>query len=63
MTISITKKNKLFNEKLCSVRKIFDNYNLISGLHSFMSVEDKKFEKNFTTLKSAFQRSTKGTYA
>ena len=39
------KKKQTFNEKLCSVRKIFDNYNLISGLHSFMSVEDKKFEK------------------
>ena len=39
------KKKQTLNEKLCSVRKVFDNYNLISGLHSFMSVEDKKFEK------------------
>ena len=38
-------KKQTLNEKLCSVRKVFDNYNLISGLHSFMSVEDKKFEK------------------
>ena len=39
------KKKQTLNVKLCSVRKVFDNYNLISGLHSFMSVEDKKFEK------------------
>ena len=39
------KKKQTLNEKLCLVRKVFDNYNLISGLHSFMSVEDKKFEK------------------
>ena len=45
MTISIAKKKQTLNEKLCSVRKVFDNYNLISGLHSFMSVENKKFER------------------
>ena len=39
------KKKQTFNEKLCSVRKVFDNYNLISGLHSFMSVENKKFKR------------------
>ena len=39
------KKKQTLNEKLCSVRKVFDNYNLISGLHSFMSVEDKKFKR------------------
>ena len=39
------KKKQTLNEKLCSVRKVFDNYNLISGLHSFMSVENKKFER------------------
>ena len=27
------------------VRKVFDNYNLISGLHSFMSVEDEKYKR------------------
>ena len=25
-----------FNEKLCEIRKVFDNYNLLSGLHTFM---------------------------
>jgi 4-hydroxy-tetrahydrodipicolinate synthase len=37
------KKKHTFNEKLCLVRSTFDNYNLISGLHSFMSIENKKF--------------------
>ena len=39
----INKKKQTFNEKLCAVRKVFDNYNLISGLHSFMSVEDQRY--------------------
>ena len=40
------KKQSSFNEKLCSVRKIFDEAgNLISGLHSFMSVEDEKYKR------------------
>ena len=38
------KKKQTFNEKLCAVRKVFDNYNLISGLHSFMSVENEKYK-------------------
>ena len=39
------KKEQLFNEKLCSVRKVFDNYNLISGLHSFMAIENEKYKR------------------
>ena len=39
------KKKQSFNEKLCAVRKAFDNYNLISGLHSFMSIENKKYKR------------------
>ena len=39
------KKIQTFNEKLCAVRKVFDNYNLISGLHSFMSYENKKYKR------------------
>ena len=38
------KKKQLFNEKLCAVRKVFDNYNLISGLHTFMSFENDKYK-------------------
>ena len=39
------KKKQSFNEKLCAVRKVFDNYNLISGLHSFMSIENEKYKR------------------
>ena len=39
------KKKQSFNEKLCEIRKVFDNYNLISGLHSFISLEDEKYKK------------------
>ena len=42
--ILLIKKKQTFNEKLCSVRKAFDNYNLISGLHSFMSEENEKYK-------------------
>ena len=38
------KKTQTFNEKLCAVRKVFDNYNLISGLHAFMSSENEKYK-------------------
>ena len=39
------KKKQSFNEKLCAVRKVFDNYNLISGLHAFMSFEHDKYKR------------------
>ncbi len=39
------KEKQTFNEKLCAVRKVFDNYNLISGLHSFMSEENDKYKR------------------
>ena len=39
------KKKQSFNEKLCAVRKVFDNYNLISGLHSFMSFENEIYKR------------------
>ena len=32
------------NEKLCDIRSAFDNYNLISGLHTFYSQENKIYE-------------------
>jgi len=37
-------KKQTFNEKLCAIRKVFDNYNLISALHSFISEEDEKYK-------------------
>jgi len=38
------KKKQSYNEKLCRVRKVFDNYNLISALHTFMSFENEKYK-------------------
>ena len=37
-------KEQTFNNKLCEVRKVFDGYNLISGLHSFMSEENEIYK-------------------
>ena len=45
MMILKIKKKQSFNEKLCAVRKVFDNYNLISGLHSFMSIENEQYKR------------------
>ena len=39
------KKKQSFNEKLCAVRKVFDNYNLISALHTFMSFENELYSR------------------
>ena len=38
------KTKQTVNTKLISVRETFDGYNLISALHSFMSVENKKYK-------------------
>ncbi len=38
------KKQQMHNEKLCNVRKVFDQFNLISGLHSFFMEENKMYE-------------------
>ena len=37
-------KSQSMNEKLCNVRKVFEQYNLISALHSYFSVNDSKFK-------------------
>ena len=37
----IEKKKQTTNEMLCNVRNTFEKFNLISGLHSFMSDEDE----------------------
>ena len=37
-------KKQSFNQKLCDVRSAFDKYNLISGLHSYCSQEDKIYK-------------------
>ena len=40
----ITKKEQTTNEKLCNIRNTFEKFNLISGLHSFMSNEDEIYK-------------------
>ena len=40
----IDKKKQNFNEKLCKVRAVFEQYNLISGLHTFFSQNDPDFK-------------------
>ena len=37
------KQQQSINEKLVNVRQTFDNYPLISALHSFMSIENKSY--------------------
>ena len=38
------KKEQTHNEKLCNVRKVFDQFNLISGLHLFLMQDHKIYE-------------------
>tara|TARA_B100000427_G_scaffold177512_1_gene147687 strand:+ start:1397 stop:2296 length:900 start_codon:yes stop_codon:yes gene_type:complete len=40
-----------FNQNLCDIRKTFEKYNLISGLHTFMSQKNKTFENILPPLK------------
>ena len=40
----IEKKKQKKNKKLCDVRNTFEKYNLISGLHSFMSDDDEIYK-------------------
>ena len=36
-------KSQTENERLCKVREVFDKYNLISAVHSFLSQKDKSY--------------------
>ena len=38
------KRQQTHNEKLCNVRKVFDQFDLISGLHSFLMNKNKMYE-------------------
>jgi len=44
------KNTQTHNEKLCNVRKTFDQFDLISGLHTFMSDQDMIFKNVLPTL-------------
>tara|TARA_Y100001958_G_C21108631_1_gene456299 strand:- start:387 stop:995 length:609 start_codon:yes stop_codon:yes gene_type:complete len=52
-------KEQTQNNKLISVRETFDNYNLISGLHGFMSVHNNQFEKLLPPLVSLSSKDKK----
>jgi len=43
-------KEQTLNEKLCNVRKTFEQFNLISGLHSFLSQKDPSYNNILPTL-------------
>ena len=47
----LNNKNQTVNEKLCNVRKTFDQFNLISAVHSYWSQVDKIYENILPTLK------------
>ena len=40
----LKKEKQTANQQLCDVRLIFEKYNLISGLHSYLSRNDKIFK-------------------
>ena len=37
-------KEQSYNQKLCEVRSVFDKYNLISGLHTYLSQKNESFK-------------------
>ena len=47
----LNKSSNDLNEKLCNVRLAFEKYNLISGLHSFMSEKNKIYNNVLPPLK------------
>ena len=40
----LNNKDQTQNKKLCDVRRIFDKFNLISGLHTFLKSKDNNFK-------------------
>tara|TARA_Y100000817_G_C16579502_1_gene421309 strand:+ start:38 stop:613 length:576 start_codon:yes stop_codon:yes gene_type:complete len=40
----LNKKDQTQNKKLCDVRRIFDKFNLISALHTFLKTKDNNFK-------------------
>ena len=46
----INNKEQTHNEKLCSVIKTFEEFNLISGLHTFLAQNEKNFQNILPTL-------------
>ena len=40
----VEKKKQSENERLCKIRKVFDQFNLVSGLHTFFAKENKIYK-------------------
>ena len=53
------KSSKDLNKKLCDVRATFEKYNLISGLHSFMSEKNKIYKNLLPPLKLLSEKDKK----
>jgi len=51
--------DQTLNEKLCNVRKAFEQFNLISGLHSFLSQKDSSYNNILPTLSLLSQNDKK----
>ena len=47
----LNKSQKNLNQKLCDVRMVFEKYNLISGLHTFMSQKNNIYKNILPPLK------------
>ena len=47
----LEKNEQTENQKLCDVRSTFENYNLISGLHTFFSKKDQNYKNLLPPLK------------
>ena len=43
------KKDQTINEKMCEVRGVFDKFNLISGIHTYLSEKDDSFKNILPT--------------
>ncbi len=52
-------KKQTLNEKLCNVRNVFEKYNLISGIHTFMSKVDKSYNNNLPPLSILNEKDSK----
>ena len=55
----IKKQPQTVNEMLCNVRNTFDQFNLISGLHSFMSDEDDIYKNLLPPLSLLIEKDKK----
>ena len=54
-----SKSKQSYNKKLCDVRSAFDNYNLISALHTFYSQENKIYKNILPPLRLLNQNEEK----